>query len=173
MTDKSGAERWIWAAPLVFIVHDSEEIATIGPWLAAHRAQLPPVVQPLTAVTTAQFTLAVAALFVGVLVAAIHGVVRARRAARSIPFLLIAGALIGNGVTHVMQGVYFRAYTPGLVTAVLLVLPYGVLLGRALQAAGLVSRNEWLAAIALGAVLQGPIVAALLYAVTGVATPTP
>jgi hypothetical protein len=90
---------------------------------------------------------------------------RARRAARSIPFLLIAGALIGNGVTHVMQAIYFGEYTPGLVTAVLLVLPYGFLLGRAMQSRKLVSRNTWLGAIALGAIIQVPIVAALLFAV--------
>lgn len=159
------AERWIWAAPLVFLIHDSEEIATIVPWLRTHRAQLPSLVQPLTVLTTQEFALAVGLLFVGVLLAATHGAMRARRAARSIPFLLIAGALIGNGVTHVMQAIYFGEYTPGLVTAVLLVLPYGFLLGRAMQSRKLVSRNTWLGAIALGAIIQVPIVAALLFAV--------
>jgi hypothetical protein len=158
-------ERWIWAAPVVFLIHDGEEMATIVPWLQAHRAQLPALVQPLTAVTTQQFTLAVGVLFVGVLLAATHGAMRARRGLRSIPFLLIAGALVGNGVTHLMQAVYFREYTPGLATAVLLVLPYGLFLGRALQSSGLIKRNTWLRVIALGAIIQIPIVVALLFAV--------
>jgi hypothetical protein len=159
------AERWIWAAPLVFLIHDSEEIATVVPWLHTHRERLPALVQPLTAMTTQEFALAVGLLFVGVLLASTHGAMRARRGARSIPFLLIAGALIGNGVTHVMQVVYFREYTPGVVTAALLVLPYGFLLGRALEESKLASRTTWLGAIALGAIIQGPIVAALLFAV--------
>ena len=159
-------ERWIWAAPLVFLIHDSEELATIAPWLQVHRAQLPTIVQPISTVTTVQFAQAIGLLFVGVLVAATHGAIRARHGARSIPFVLIAGALIGNAVTHVMQGVFFRGYTPGLVTAVLLVLPYGIMLGRALEASALASRRTWLGAIAVGAIIQGPIVAALLFVVS-------
>jgi len=158
-------ERWIWAAPLVFLIHDGEEIATIVPWLQAHRAQLPAIVQPVTTVTTDQFMLAVGILFVGVLLAAAHGASRARHGARSIPFLLIAGALIGNGVTHVMQAMFFGEYTPGVVTAVLLVLPYGVVLGRALEVSRLASRRTWLGAIAVGAIIQVPIIIALLLAV--------
>ena len=158
-------ERWIWAAPLVFLVHDAEEIATIVPWLQVHRTQLPAIVQPITAVTTEQFGLAVGILFVGVLLAAAHGASRARHGARSIPFLLIAGALIGNAVTHAVQALFFGGYTPGVVTAVLLVLPYGVLLGRALETSGLASRRTWLGVIAVGAVIQVPIVVALLLAV--------
>jgi hypothetical protein len=158
-------ERWIWAAPLVFLIHDSEEIATIVPWLQVHRTQLPAILQPITTISTQQFALAVGVLFVGMLLAAMHGVLRARRGARSVPFLLVAGALIGNGVTHVMQAIYFGEYTPGLATAVLLVLPYGVLLGRAMEASRLESWRTWLSAIAVGAVIQVPIVAALLLAV--------
>lgn len=165
MTDRR-VERWIWAAPVVFLLHDSEELATIVPWLQVHRAQLPAIVQPITVVTTQQFALAVSLLFVGVLLAATHGALRARHGSRSIPFLLIAGALIGNGVTHVMQAVFFGAYTPGLVTAVLLVLPYGFLLGRALEASMLASPRAWFALIALGAIIQVPIVVALLFAVS-------
>jgi hypothetical protein len=155
----------IRSAPLVFLIHDVEEIVTMAPWLRAHRTQLPAIVQPLTTVTTMQFALAVGILFVGVVLATAHGMSRARRGMKSIPFLLVAGALVANGATHVLQAIYFRGYVPGVVTAVLLVLNYGVILGQNFERSGLVRRRTWLGTIALGGIIQVPIVVALLLAV--------
>jgi hypothetical protein len=154
--------RWIWAAPAVFLVHDGEELLTFVPWLRAHRAVLPATVQPLANVTTAQLALAMFVLFVGLLLAAIHGVHRARQGARSILFLLLAGALVGNGLTHLGQASIFRGYTPGLATALLLVLPYGYILGRQLQANAMLTPRGWIGFVALGVVLQVPIIGATL-----------
>jgi hypothetical protein len=154
--------RWIWAAPAVFLVHDGEELLTIVPWLHAHRAALPAIAQPLADVTTFQLALAMFVLLVGLLLAAIHGVHRARRGTRSVLFLLLAGALVGNGLTHVGQAVAFRGYTPGLATSLLLVLPYGYALGRRLQANGMLAPRGWIGFVALGVVLQVPIIGATL-----------
>ena len=157
--------RWIVSGPAVFLVHDAEEILTVEPWLRAHRAELPAVVQPLTAVSTEQFALAVGMLFVGFLAAAVHAVGQARRGHVSVPFMIIAGALVANGFTHLAQAAYFRSYTPGVVTALLLVLPYGYCLGARLLAAGLVTQRALIGAVAVGAVAQIPIAALALLAV--------
>jgi uncharacterized protein with HXXEE motif len=154
--------RWIGAAPGVFLVHDAEEIATVASWMPNHRAELPAAVQPLAMVTTRQFTFAVIVLFLGLLAATMHAVPRARVGTRSLPFLLMVGAFVANGVTHLAQAAVFRGYTPGLLTAVLLVIPYGIGLGEQLRASGLASRRMWLAMVALGAVLQVPIIVGIL-----------
>lgn len=159
--------RWIWAAPVVFAVHDGEELLTIVPWLRAHRAVLPGIMQPLAELTTSQLALAMAVLFAGLVVAAVHGARRARRGARSILFLLLAGALVGNGLTHVGQALVFRGYTPGLATALLVVLPYGLALGRRLTSARLLSAVAWIGFVALGMVLQVPIILATLLLARG------
>jgi hypothetical protein len=159
--------RWIWAAPVVFAAHDGEELLTIVPWLRSHRAVLPDIVQPLADVTTSQLALAMVVLFAGLVVAALHGARRARRGARSILFLLLAGALVGNALTHVGQALLFRGYTPGLATALLIVLPYGVGLGRRLTSARMLSVAAWTGYVALGIVLQVPIVLATLLLVRG------
>jgi hypothetical protein len=153
---------WIWAAPLVFLVHDGEELLTIVPWLRAHRAVLPATVQPLADITTSQLALAMFVLFAGLLFAAIHGVHGARQGTRSVPFLLLAGALVGNGLTHLGQALLFRGYTPGLVTALLVVLPYGYGLGRRLAAHRMLTGGAWAGFVALGVVLQVPIIVATL-----------
>jgi len=41
--------------------------------------------------------------------------------------LLVAYALLGNGIVHVAAGIALRKYNPGLVTAVVLFLPLGAL----------------------------------------------
>ena len=158
-------ERWIWAAPVVFLVHDAEELATIGPFFHAHKSQLPAIVQSVADVTTSQFAVAVLVLFLAIAAAAAHGATRARHGTSSIFFLLAAGMLVGNALTHLMQAVYFRGYTPGVLTALLLVLPYGFALGNALESANLVNRRGWLTAVAAGVILQIPVAVLLLAAV--------
>lgn len=157
--------RWIWAAPWVFLVHDAEEIATVAPWLRNNRADLPAAIQPLATITTERFALAVGLLFLIFVACTLHAVQRARAGHRSLPFLLAVGALVANGITHLLQAAAFRGYTPGAVTAVILVIPYGIGLGDRLRTDSLISRRLWLTMIALGAVLQVPIIIGTLAAV--------
>jgi hypothetical protein len=161
-TTGSRLARWVWAAPVVFAVHDGEELVTMVPWLRAHRAMLPAVMQPLAGVTRTQLALAMAVLFLGLLAAATHGAHQVRRGLRPTIFLLLAGALVGNGLTHLGQALVFRGYTPGLITALLIVLPYGYWLGRELQSRRTISVRGWMAFVALGIALQVPIIVATL-----------
>jgi hypothetical protein len=156
---------WIWAGPAVFLLHDAEEVLTIAPWLREHRTELPLAVQPFMGVTTRQFALAVLLLFAGFLAVAAHAAWRAQRGRASPVFLLVVGALVGNGLTHLAQAALFRGYTPGVATAALLVLPYGYFLGERLRASGLATRRVWAGAIAAGVVLQVPLAALMLLAV--------
>jgi drug/metabolite transporter (DMT)-like permease len=165
VSDRAHVGRWIWAGPVVFFIHDAEEILTVAPWLRDHRAELPMVVRPFSGITTTEFALAVLLLFLGFLAAAAHGAPRARQGRMSVPFLLVAGAFVANGITHLGQAALLRGYTPGVVTALLVVLPYGVLLGEQLRRSGLVTRRRWVGAIAAGVVLQVPLVVLVLLAV--------
>ena len=156
---------WILAGPAVFLIHDTEEILTASSWIRAHGSELPRVLQSFLGITTAKFAVAVLLLFVGFLAAAIHGAHRARDGRSSAVFLLVAGALVGNALTHLAQAALFRGYTPGVVTALFVVLPYGYLLGERLQASGLVPRRTWFAAVAVGIVAQVPLALLALLAV--------
>ena len=149
--------RWIWAAPAAFLVHDAEELLTVERWLRTHATELPAALRPLLDVTTRQFAVAVAVLAAGFLLAAAHGARQARRDALSLPFLLAAGALVGNALTHVGQAALLGGYTPGVATAVLVVLPYGLGLGRTLRAHRLASARRYAAAVGAGVLLQIPL----------------
>jgi hypothetical protein len=165
VSDRTHVERWIWAGPVLFLIHDTEEILTIAPWLRDHGAELPSVLRRFSGITTGEFALAVLVLFLGFLAVAAHGARRARQGRVSVPFLLVAGAFAGNGITHLGQAALLGGYTPGLVTALLMVLPYGVLLGEQMRRTGLVTRRTWVGAVAAGVVLQVPLILLVLLAV--------
>jgi len=165
VSDLAHVGRWIWAGPAVFLMHDAEEILTVAPWLRDHRAELPSVLRPFTGITTGEFTLAVLVLFLGFLAVAAHGARRARQGRLSVPLLLVAGAFVANGITHLGQAALFRGYTPGVVTALLVVLPYGVMFGEQLRRSGLATRRTLVGAVAAGAVLQVPLAVLALLAV--------
>jgi hypothetical protein len=149
---------WVWAGPVAFVIHDAEEVATVAPWLKLHRSQLPEPVRSLMTITTREFAFAAIVLALGFALAAAHGVVSANQKRLSIPFLLAAGAFVANGLTHVLQAAAFRGYTPGILTAVCVVLPYGVGLNRSLIGSHLATRQACLLALAAGVVLQIPLV---------------
>ena len=151
------AVSWIWLGPVAFLVHDAEEIATIAPWVRAHRAQLPALAQPLAGIDTRQFALAVAVLLAGYAAAAWHGARAVRRGRPPVPFLVATGALVANAVTHLLQALYFGGYTPGVVTSLAVILPYGYAAGRALRHHGVASAASLRWAVAAGLVLQIPL----------------
>jgi hypothetical protein len=155
---------WIMLGPAAFLVHDAEEVATIAPWLAAHRTVLPPIAQPLADITTRGFAVGVAVLFVGFVLAAAHGVHAARAGRRSWLWLIVAGAFAANGVTHVAQAAWVGGYVPGVATAVLASLPYSVGFARAYRSAGLASTGTLGLALLLGLLIQGPLALAALAA---------
>jgi hypothetical protein len=165
---------WIWLAPIVFLLHDAEELATAASWLRAHASALPQVLQPHAAtVTTSKLAVSVGVLLALFVVAAWDGARRARVGKRSLPFLLASGALAGNALTHLAQAAYFGGYTPGVVTALLVCLPYSGRLERALERAGLLSHRQAVLLLAIGVLIQAPIALAALAAGGNLAAAAP
>lgn len=132
--------RWF---PLVFLVHDAEEILTVQPWMQAnhrrlrqrfgHRRVVAAILERMASITTARFATIVACLFV---------------AACAASYLALTGDILWytsalavltiNVFTHAGQAVLTRGYTPGVVTAVAVVLPYSLYAWAGLFRAGMV-----------------------------------
>jgi hypothetical protein len=150
--------RWMWLGPVAFLVHDAEEVLVFEPWMRRHGGALPAPVRPLVAaMDTRQFAAAVLALLAGYLVASALGVQALRAGRRPWPYLVVTGAFVGNGLTHLLQAVVFGGYTPGVITAAVVSLPYGWVAGQTLVADGVVSRRHLVALIVAGVVLQVPL----------------
>lgn len=153
------ARRWMLLGPVAFVVHDAEEILVFAPWLRRHGHELPTVVRPLfAAMGTREFALAVGVLLLGYVAAAALGTRMLRHGRRPWPYLVVTGAFVANGVTHVLQSIALRGYTPGVITALAVSLPYGWLAGRALVRAGAASRGVLAGAVLAGVMVQVPLV---------------
>jgi len=147
-----------WLLPLAFVIHDGEEILTMPRWIADHRPLLERIAHsgaPARRVvdnlptTTAQVAVAVAVELAVLLLAT----VLFSRGPRPGPALYFYAAALGvftaHSLTHLGQTLLLGAYTPGVVTAVLIVPAAGVYLYKRLFEAGLLSRRSaWLSGFA-------------------------
>lgn len=115
-----------WAA------HDVEEVLTATWWSARTTPRLlaegwPPAVVNSIGTTTPRFAVAAAVVGIAVLAAAVRG---ARTGGRSLFFQAAVLVFGWHGVVHVGQALLVRGYVPGLVTAILLVIPYAFVTRR-------------------------------------------
>jgi hypothetical protein len=148
------------------MVHNAEEAIFFPRYLPFVLARLPSGLQAVAGpVTSGQVWLALATLTVGAFGIAAWAALRPASRLAQWLLLLIQAALLVNALWHVAAAVVlFGGYAPGVVTAVLLNLPFSVyLLARA-------RREEWLSRTALWALLpsallvHGPLLSALLLA---------
>lgn len=138
----------IWLFPLVFILHDMEEVFTMVPWMEQHPELMARLPLTPAVTTTAQVAGAVAFEWLLTFVAAYCGIRELRRGTTHWFFMGLAAALFVNVFTHLGQGVLAGGYVPGLWTAPTLLLPYMLYLYTRLHRAGLIDRGGLLRALA-------------------------
>lgn len=141
--------RLYWLLPLVFVVHDGEELFTMPAWLDAHRTTLDAIAagSPFAAriVATAPTSTARVAVAIGLVFALLlvvtAGVTLGRARGWFLAYCSLLGLLFLHVFTHMAQAVLFRSYVPGLVGAVLVLLPRTIYIYRRLLAARLLDRR--------------------------------
>ncbi|MFI7640257.1 HXXEE domain-containing protein [Nonomuraea sp. NPDC049400] len=149
-----------WGLLVAWAVHDAEELATIAGWARKARERWPWVPE----VSQGHVNVAIG-LMGGVVAGA--SALGARTGGRSPVF---QAALLGfgaHGVVHLGQAAVARGYTPGVVTAPLVVIPFSVWAWRRLRAAGVPVRtgaSGWAGPAAFPLVVGG--VHALAHALT-------
>ncbi|MEJ8547035.1 HXXEE domain-containing protein [Brevibacillus borstelensis] len=137
----------LWLLPIAFICHDLEEIITVEKWLAGNRervvSKLPPkavrFLESSLSMNTAQFAAAVACIFLVISSATLLAATTLSTGV-FLPFYLVCVHVMFLHVfTHLGQSFSVKSYTPGVVTAVLVVLPYSLYAYYRLLASGTVS----------------------------------
>jgi hypothetical protein len=146
--------------PILYFIHDIEEIITVERFLEEHSVLIP------VKVTSSQFAAAFGILWV---VASI-GCIRAFQSKnylgmKPVSFfsLLFPGILLANGIGHVLQFVFFLEYVPGLLTSVLIIFPYSFIALKYLLEEDLITAKKFFFQLALGFILQGPLAFAALF----------
>mgnify|MGYP002396019335 CR=1 FL=1 len=158
----------IWLFVAVFLVHDAEEIATAGWWVNTRRTRLEALAQRFRfarlvlrtiSQTSSQFAGAVFVILLAVLLGSYTGA-RSAASGQGVPgpYLAMLGILFLHVFTHVGQAILFRGYAPGVVTAVLLALPYSLYAFHRVLAADLATWGGIVTASAVGIALVLPAV---------------
>jgi hypothetical protein len=122
-------KRLIWVFPLVFIIHDGEELILLEGWMREHQELLAERFGEITRSlmwTTPRFAVAMTIILAII-------VWSCRKAARGLPdgrgagpYLTIVAILFINVFTHTGQMIVLGTYTPGVGTAILVGLPYAL-----------------------------------------------
>jgi hypothetical protein len=154
----------LWAVPLVFAVHDAEEIATVERWSASHASLLPAAARRFVPMPTLTFAVSVAVILAVLLVASALDAARLHRGKPILWSVFSAATLIANGLTHPLQALLFRGYTPGVVTAVVVLIPFAVWLYRDGRRRGWLTQRRALLLVGIGFVLQAPAAALAILA---------
>lgn len=135
----------IWLFPIVFILHDFEELILFEPWLKKNAglirarlenrvpAAMEKQVSQILDKTTPQFALPICLIFILTVIASLLAVL----SGQFIPFLIASSLFFLHGFIHVGQVIFLRRYIPALITSVVIVIPYGAILFWRLTAAGL------------------------------------
>jgi len=149
----------ILAFPILYLIHDIEEIFTVESFLQQH------AVIPFH-VTTLQFTIAFLLLWALASIGCVQAV-RNRQFLGMKPHtffaFLVPGIFFANGVGHLLQFLFFRSYVPGLITAILIIYPYSLFALRQLLRNGMLTVKRFFLFFCLGFLLQGPFAAAALF----------
>ena len=116
------------------MLHEMEEYRTMLPWIAEHRSIVPDFVRSIIPESPAFIGYA-GLLFLILFTAA--GIVALRSRPQSVPWIVLSILIVArleNAVLHAIESIALMQYTPGLLTAVLLVLPLSLyLIGRFLR----------------------------------------
>ena len=146
---------WLFLA--VFMIHDLEEIIWIEPWFKKNYKKvahaIPGTAQSLlksmASITSSQFAVAVGIEFILFIPITFW-------AAEYHQFFIFIGVnsiLFLHVFTHIGQSLYVKMVTPGVITAILIVLPYSVYLFYRLLNESLIDWNLILQSIPIGLIV--------------------
>jgi len=145
----------IWAFPVAFLIHDLEELVTTERFSRENRERFPKLLRGLATISTAQFLIAMMVLLVLTVVAAYL----ATRPLRDMTVLtLTLSIFLVHVIGHIAFPVFFRRYTPGLITALVIVLPYSLYALYRLFSAHLITGESLTLTLLLGALLVAPLI---------------
>lgn len=146
-------EQWvqtlIWIFPIVFILHDFEEIIMIEKWMNENsgiiQKKLPRKIADKAikqfSMSTAQFAVAVLVIFLFVSSSTImaHQFVIQESLAYLYPFIIFTLTFFLHAFTHIGQSIYLRSITPGAFTSVIIIIPYSFALYKTLLNNGIIT----------------------------------
>lgn len=132
----------IWLLPIMFILHDFEEIIMVEKWVEKNSVmiyeKLPTKVADRIikqfSMTTAQFSVAVLFIFLFVSGSTILAIQHLNQGSIGNIHMFIVVTLVFflHAFTHIAQSLILRSITPGVITSIIVILPYSFFLYQCL-----------------------------------------
>ncbi len=150
-----------WSFPAVVLMHNSEEILTFERFWRENRDSLPipAAIKDRIEVTTPQIAATVLCIFAIVLPASYLAAKSPRVGGARLEFFnAMVGALFLDALQHASQTLMIRKYTPGVVTAGTVSLPYSVYVFYRLRGEELIDWYDLRRSVKIGGLAVIPIV---------------
>jgi hypothetical protein len=136
--------RMFWLFPVIFLIHDGEELLVMEQWLKEHQSVGYGRIQQFLSTgfienvswTTSSFAIAMTMLFIIISLGSYLATRERRKLGLFVIMLTIAYL---NVFTHTAQTILIGGYTPGVVTAWIVLLPYTLFVYWRLNAANLLT----------------------------------
>ena len=155
----------LWLMPLAFIIHDVEELLTMPQWIASHRAELDYLAgKSETAaemmrslpVTAKQAAVAIGGILILFLVVTTGATIFSKHGFWLYAYAALLGALFLHVFTHIAQAVIFAGYVPGVVGAILVVIPVAIYIYKQLFKENLLTMKSAILTAFIGFILFVP-----------------
>jgi len=131
-------DRLLWLVPIFFMLHNMEE----APFMESWSRRLPLKIH--SGVSTRQFVIAVTFLTLSGFLATYFGVEYLHNSTGYLMVMGIQTVLLFNAfVPHITSPVRFRMFSPGVVTAIVITLPFSFYLFRRALNENLLSWNQF------------------------------
>lgn len=124
--------RVLWLLPLIFSIHDGEELLTMPGWIANHQQEInrlanmsdtaAEMVRALPT-TTSQAAVAIGFMLFLFLVVTVGASTSGKRGFCLYVYAGLLGVLFLHVFTHIAQAIFFGGYVPGLIGAVGAIIP--------------------------------------------------
>ncbi|SOB89863.1 uncharacterized protein with HXXEE motif [Ureibacillus xyleni] len=129
-------ETLIWLFVIAFIFHDFEEIIMVERWMQNNSSKIYKVlpkhqadqVMKQFSMTTAQFAVAVLVMFLFVSSSTFIAI----QFNNLYMFIIITLVFFLHSFTHIGQAIIFRSITPGVITSIVILIPYSIILYHSL-----------------------------------------
>jgi hypothetical protein len=120
----AASKQFIWAFTIIFILHNLEELLRMSEFLNDHMNEFPSFFQQAASMWQGNsFSAAIWGLNGFALLLAVVLTLNVQKRWVHVLFVFLTGIMGINAVMHIGQSIYLRNLVPGVVTAVMLVLP--------------------------------------------------
>jgi hypothetical protein len=162
---RKGLARVLWLLPIVFIIHDGEELFTMPGWVVSHRQTLDQLARTNEIVaemlrslptTTAQVAVAIGFILLLFVVVTAGASMSRKRGFWLYAYASLLGVLFLHVFTHIAQAILIGGYAPGVIGAVVAIIPGALYLYKRLFEAKLLTMKSAVVTALIGFALFVP-----------------